>query len=73
MLTGKRMDIINTCTLPGVAYGNLAKKQQQEKFLFKNSTKQGKTNKQFAYKSWLVLTLENITVRCVSLPINQIG
>ena len=51
MLTGKRMDIINTCTLPGVAYGNLAKKQQQEKFLFKNSTKQGKTNKQFAYKS----------------------
>jgi len=51
MLTWKRMDIINTCTLPGVAYGNLAKKQQQEKFLFKNSTKQGKTNKQFQYKS----------------------
>ena len=51
ILTWKRMDIINTCTLPGVAYGNLAKKQQQEKFLFKNSTKQGKTNKQFAYKS----------------------
>ena len=41
------MDIINTCTLPGVAYGNLAKKQQQENFLFKNSTKHEKTNKHF--------------------------